>query len=110
MSTNLEYRAGERQRKRESRRKASEAQINEKRATEAKMKICSGGDKMGNANSHQFQRKVKMRGSAKKKKVNVYDISSIKRVTKKFHVVVMQNNGKEMYKKSVLHVQSCFFW
>ena len=27
----------------------------------------------------------------------------------KFHVVVMQNNGKEMYKKSVLHVQSCFF-
>ena len=27
----------------------------------------------------------------------------------KFHVVVVQNNGKEMYKKSVLHVQSCFF-
>ena len=25
------------------------------------------------------------------------------------HVVVVQNNGKEMYKKSVLHVQSCFF-
>ena len=40
-----------------------------------------------------------------------YDISSIKRVTKKFlevHVVVVQNNGKEMDKKSVLHVQSCF--
>ena len=27
----------------------------------------------------------------------------------KFHVVVVQNNGKEMYQKSVLHVQSCFF-
>ena len=27
----------------------------------------------------------------------------------KFHVVVVQNNGKEMYKKSVLHLQSCFF-
>ena len=27
----------------------------------------------------------------------------------KFHVVVVQNNGKEMYKNSVLHVQSCFF-
>ena len=27
----------------------------------------------------------------------------------KFHVVVVRNNGKEMYKKSVLHVQSCFF-
>ena len=27
----------------------------------------------------------------------------------KFHIVVVQNNGKEMYKKSVLQVQSCFF-
>ena len=26
-----------------------------------------------------------------------------------FHVVVVQNNGKEMYKKCVLHVQSWFF-
>ena len=25
----------------------------------------------------------------------------------KFHVVVVQNNGKEMYKKSVLHVLFC---
>ena len=30
---------------------------------------------------------------------NTYDISSIKRVTRKIHVVVVQNNGKEMYKK-----------
>ena len=45
----------------------------------------------------------------KKSERNTYDISSIKRVTKKFlevHVVVVQNNGKEMYKKSMLHVQS----
>ena len=35
-------------------------------------------------------------------KENRYDIS-------KFHVVVVQNKGKEMYKKSVLHVRSCFF-
>ena len=40
-----------------------------------------------------------------KRKVNenTYDISSKKSVTKKFlevfHVVVVQNNGKEMYKK-----------
>ena len=27
----------------------------------------------------------------------------------KFHVAVVQNNGKEMYKTSELHVQSCFF-
>ena len=29
---------------------------------------------------------------------NTYDISSIKRVTRKFHVVGVQNNGQEMYK------------
>ena len=48
--------------------------------------------------------------AAVKKKVNenTYDISSIKSLWK-FDVVVVQNNGKEMYKKSVLHVQSCFF-
>ena len=48
----------------------------------------------------------------KKVNENMYDISSIKRVTKKFlkcHVVVMQHNSKEMYKKSMLHVQSYFF-
>ena len=39
-----------------------------------------------------------------------YNISSIKRVTRKFHVVVVQNNGKEIYKKGVLHVQSCCFF
>ena len=46
-----------------------------------------------------------------KKKVNMnkYDISCIKSVTRKFHVVVVQNRGKEMYKKSVLHVKSRFF-
>ena len=27
----------------------------------------------------------------------------------KFHDVVVQNNGKEMNKKSELHEQSCFF-
>ena len=73
--------------------------------------------------------KVKMSGSEKKKNnnnntnnnnknththKNTYDISSIKRVTRNFlefslHIVVVQNNGQEMYKKSVLCVQSCFF-
>ena len=28
----------------------------------------------------------------------------------KFHIVIMQNSGKEMYKKSVLLVQSCFLF
>ena len=50
--------------------------------------------------------KVKMSASIKK---NTCDISSTKRVkTRKFHVVIVQNNGKEMSQKSVLQVQSCF--
>ena len=53
-----------------------------------------------------------MSGSEKKWTSYTYDISSKKRVTKKFlkfHVVVVQNNRKEIHKRSVLHVQSCFF-
>ena len=47
--------------------------------------------------------KVKMSGSEKKVNRNTCNISSVKRVTGKFwkfHVVVVQNNGKEMYKKA----------
>ena len=63
---------------------------------------------MRNSRDHHYEER--MSGSAKKKvNENTYDSSSIKHVTKKFHVVVMQNNGKEMYKQSVLHVESCFF-
>ena len=65
---------------------------------------------MRNASGHQGQI-VKMTGSEKKsEQEHVYNISSIKRVTRKFRVVVVQNNGKEMYKKSVLPVQSCCFF
>ena len=67
--------------------------------------------------------KVNMSGSEKKKQTNkkqktqqhnMYDSSSIKRVARNvlefsLPIVVVQNNGKEMYKKSVLRVQSCFF-
>ena len=60
---------------------------------------------MRNASGHQGENEWQR----KKVNRNTYNISSIKRVTKKFHFVVVQNNGKEMYKKSVLHVQSCFF-
>ena len=60
---------------------------------------------MSNASGHQGE------NERQGKKVNrtTYNISSIKRVTRKFHAVVVQNTGKEMYKKRVLHVQSwCF--
>ena len=60
-----------------------------------------------------------MRGSVKESEraatqateflVRTHDISSVKHVNRKFHLVVVQNDDREMYKKSVLHVQSCFF-
>ena len=56
--------------------------------------------------------RVKISDSEKKVNKNTYDISSMKRVTRKFLEVSrcrVQNNGKKMYKKSVLHLQSCFF-
>ena len=88
MPTNLEYRAGERLRKRESRRQASEAQREKGRQSlkrghhenwKNNMKILSGGDKMRNATGYQC--KVKMSGSEKKVNENSYDISLITRVT-----------------------------
>ena len=65
---------------------------------------------MRNASAHQGENE----GQWEKKHKNTYEISPIKRVAKNFlefslHFVVVQNNGKEMYKKSVLRVQSCFF-
>ena len=54
--------------------------------------------------------KVNMSCSEKKKeKANrsTYDISSIKRVTRKFHVAVVQNIAIE---KGEGHVQSCLFF
>ena len=66
---------------------------------------------MGNASGHQC--KVKMSGSEKKEvNLNTNDISSIKRVTKTFLEVSRCSGAKQwqrMYKKSVLHGQSCFF-
>ena len=53
--------------------------------------------KKGNASGHQC--KEKMSGSEQKKvNENTYNISSVKSLWK-FHVVVVQNNGKEMRKK-----------
>ena len=53
--------------------------------------------------------KVKISRREKKASRNIYDISSIKHVTRKFHVVVVQKKQRNV-QKSVLHVQSCFFF
>ena len=64
---------------------------------------------MGNVSGHQC--KVKMSG-IKKTNENTYDISSIKRVTKKFLQVSPCSLAKQRQRnvqKSVLQLQSCFF-
>ena len=64
---------------------------------------------MRNASDHQF--KVKISGSKKNVNGNTYDISSIKRVIKKFLEVSRCSRAKQRQRnvqKSVLHVQSCF--
>ena len=108
MSTNLEYRARERQKKKEKKRQASETQREKgrrrSRASDKKQrrnffvgrttwKFCSSGDKMRNASGHQC--KKKMSGSEKKVNENTYDISSIKRVTKKFLEVSRCSRAKQ---------------
>ena len=128
MSTNLEYREGERQRKRESRRQAGEAQRvkgrQRSRARDKKQrrhffvgritwKFCSGGDKMGNASSgHQW--KVKISGSEKIVNENTYDSSSIKRVTKKFLEVsrcsLPKQRQRNVQKKCVARANLLFCW
>ena len=65
---------------------------------------------MRNASGHQC--KVKMSDSEKTVNENAYDISSIKRVTKKFLEVSCCRHAKQWKRnvqKSVPHVQSCFF-
>ena len=54
-----------------------------------------------NASGHQGENEREL----KKANRNICGISSIKFVTNKSHVLVVQNNGKEMCR--VLHVQSC---
>ena len=70
----------------------------------------SDGDKMRNASGHQC--KVKMSGSEKKVNEKTYNISSIKRVTKKFQQVSRCSRAKQLQRnvqKKCAHVQSCFF-
>ena len=65
---------------------------------------------MRNASGHQCR--VKISGSEKKVNEKTYDISSIKRVTKKFLEVSRCSRAKQRQRnvpKKCLQVQSCFF-
>ena len=59
-----------------------------------------------------LQRRVEMSDNEKKVNKNTFDISFIKRVTRKFLEVLVFSRAKQRQRnvqKSVLHVQSCFF-
>ena len=51
---------------------------------------------MRNASDQQGENERQQKRKANR---NTYDTSSIKRVTRKCHVVVMQNNGNEFYQQ-----------
>ena len=108
MSTNLEYRERQRQRKRGSRQQASKGHPEKGqqryRARDKKQrrhfvvgkktwKVFSVDEKMRNASGHQC--KVKMSGSEKKVNNNTYDIPFIKHVTKKFLEVSCFSHAKQ---------------
>ena len=72
-------------------------------------KFYSGGEKMRNANGYLDENECQW----KKSKQYTYDISSIKRVTRKFLEleVSLCSHVKQwqMYRKECFHMQSCFF-
>ena len=65
---------------------------------------------MRNASGHQSENEWQ-RNTVNR---NTYNISSIKRVTRtflaEFHVVVVQNNAKEMYQKVCCRCKVVFFF
>ena len=67
--------------------------------------FCSSSEKMRNACGLQGEKEL----AAKKKQKGTHNGNSfIKHLTGKFHLVVMLNNGKEMFKKVYCTCQVCF--
>ena len=64
---------------------------------------------MRNASGHQGENERQWKKSEQKHVRHVLKKTCNQKSFWKFHVVVVQNNGKEMFKESVLHVQSWFF-
>ena len=62
---------------------------------------------MRNASGHRGENERQLKKKANSKS---YDISSMKRATRKFHIVVVQNNGQEMYKKVCYTCKGFFFF
>ena len=60
-------------------------------------------------NEQQWIKKCEQEHMQKKLLVSIYDISYIRWVTRTFHVVVVQNNVKEMYKKCAARARLYFF-
>ena len=103
MSTNLEYRAGERQKaQREKGRQRSRARDKKQRrhffVGRTTWKFCSGGEKMRNASGHQGENERQW-----KKSEQEHDTSAIKHVTSTFLEVSRCNRAKQRQR----NVQKC---
>ena len=66
------------------------------------MKFCSGGEKVRNASGHQGENERQR----KKVNKNTYDISFIKRVTRKFLEVLVFSRAKQR-QRNVLEMLFC---
>ena len=127
MSTNLEYIEQEKDREKEK-VGGRPANLNEKKGNrdlereiknngdsffvgKTTWKFCSGGEKMRNASGHQGENERRWKKSEQEHVRHFLHKSCNEEVSGSFtlYFVVMQNNGKEIYKKSVLHVQIFFF-
>ena len=86
-------------------RERARARDKTKKKSNLKMEMINFSGQYGE-NERQWKRK---RAGTQETKlfVRTWDVPSKKRVTRKFHAVVVQDNDKEMQKRSVLHVQSC---
>ena len=108
-----------RQTRERERERWREREIKDKRDTylvkRTTWKFYSGGEKIRNASGHQMQGENERHARQWKKSEQGHVRNFLHKTWNrlqagsfwKFHVVVVQNNGKEMYKKSVLHVKSC---
>ena len=105
MSTNLEYGERERQRKREIRATGQRSSTRKgARARDKKTKgdfFCWRNNKKFCSGRMLAATRVKMSYKGKKTEQEHVRHFLIKRVTRKFHVLVVQNNAREMYNEKV---------
>ena len=73
------------------------------------MKFCSVGEKIRNASGHLGENERQWKKSEQEHVRHFLHKTCNQEASGNIHVLVVQNNSKEMLKESFPHVQSCFF-